>query len=483
MRFLPALLAIPAIAANSTAECGQPVDVPVNIRTVLENTEPLQHSRGDRLPLFVLPITGALAGCDDSQAAALLQELDERGIGYTVNWSPGQFEESVAEGLRIARMQQELGQPVSVNANSCLHSFCDGSVETLHVDQDGETFSETSFGPPIGCPFALDHRIPVIKERVEQFLRAYRAAGIAIEFIFADWEIDGPIEWNDAWNGCKRCTRCRDQIAEIDDFRVFQKKLRDVRSKLQRITFGDNVREYFPRALVGNYGVTPHGGLRYWYDYFERETPGAPVVWDQRAPYREWVHEFDATGYTFAMPVVYTWYPIFGWYDFDDPDYRWFYNMLLVGSNAGQFTPAGTPIISFVHWTTTAPPDNSDPAVRQFSAARYRDLLWHLLLRGHDGLFLWCQQDELADEVRLVHDVYSESLAHRDFLEDGAPVSFDVPSQPGTVVSGLRVGNRVLTRRTDFGEESSEPVQISLGDAKLWVRETGTRLVNVEDPD
>ena len=79
--------------------------------------------------------------------------------------------------------------------------------------------------------------------------------------------------------------------------------------------------------------------------------------------------------------------------------------------------------------------------------------------------------------------MYSESLAHRDFLEDGAPVSFDVPSQPGTVVSGLRVGNRVLTRRTDFGEESSEPVQISLGDAKLWVRETGTRLVNVEDPD
>ena len=34
MRFLPALLAIPAIAANSTAECGQPVDVPVIIRTV-----------------------------------------------------------------------------------------------------------------------------------------------------------------------------------------------------------------------------------------------------------------------------------------------------------------------------------------------------------------------------------------------------------------------------------------------------------------
>jgi hypothetical protein len=480
MRFLPVLLAIPSLAA--TGECDLSVDVPGSIRTVLENTEPLQHSRGDRLPLFVLPITGALAGCDDVQAAALLQELDKRGIGYTVDWSPGQFEKSAAEGLRIARMQQALGQPVSVNANACLHSFCDGSLETLHVDKDGETFSETSFGPSIGCPFSLDHRIPVIKERVEQFLRAYRDAEIAIDFIFADWEIDGPIEWNDAWDGCKRCTRCRDRIANIDDFRVFQKTLRDVRSKLQRIAFAENVRSYFPAALVGNYGVNPHGGLRYWYDYFERETSGAPVVWDQRAPYREWAHEFEATGYTFAMPVVYTWYPIFGWYDFADLDYRWFYNMLLVGSNAGQSTPANTPIITFVHWTTTAPPNNPDPTVRQLSAGRYRELLWHLLLRGHDGLFLWCQQHELADEVRLLHDVYSESMAHHDFLRHGVPVSFDVPKQPGTVVSGLRIGNRVLARRTDFGEESSKPVQISLGDGNLWVRESGTQLVNVQQP-
>jgi len=478
MRFLPALLAIPVLTA--TGECDLPVEIPASIRTILENTEPLQHPRRDRLPLFVLPITGALAGCDDSQAAALLQVLDKRGIGYTVNWSPGQFEESVTEGLRIARMQKKLGQPVSVNANACLYSFCDGSPETLHVDKEGQTFAEKSFGSPVGCPFALDHRTPVIKERVEQFLRAYRAAGMAIEFIFADWEIDGPIEWNDAWDGCKRCIRCRDRIPNIDDFRVFQKRLRDVRSKLQRVAFAENVRSYFPEALVGNYGVNPHGGLRYWYDYFERETPDAPIVWDQRAPYREWVHEFDATSYTFAMPVVYTWYPIFGWYDFNDPDYRWFYNMLLVGSNAGQSTPATTPIITFVHWTTTAPPSNPDPTVRQFSEAKYRELLWHLLLRGHDGLFLWCQQHELADEVRLLHDVYAESLAHHDFLKDGVPVSFAVPKQPGTVVSGLQVGNRVLTRRTDFGEESSEPVQMSHNDGKLWVCESGTQIVNIE---
>ena len=60
---------------------------------------------------------------------------------------------------------------------------------------------------------------------------------------------------------------------------------------------------------------------------------------DQRAKYREWANEFDDTGYTFSMPVVYTWYPTFHWYDFEDTDYRWFYNMLKVGSNAGRHTP------------------------------------------------------------------------------------------------------------------------------------------------
>lgn len=483
MRWSFTLLVLFSLVANANLRGGAPDDVPPSVRVVLENTEPLQHSRGDRLPLFVLPISGSLAGCDDQQAEQALSELDRRGIGYTIDWHPGRFEESVTEGLRIARLQQQLGQPVGVNANSCLYSFFDGSPETLHVDEQGQTFAEESFGNPIGCPFALEHRIPVIKERVEQFLRAYHEAGIAVDFIFADWEIDGPIEWNDAWAGCKRCTRCREQIANIDDFRAFQTRLREIRSELQRVAFGDNVRAYFPEALVGNYGVTPHGGLRHWYDYFERETPEAPVVRDQKAPYREWAHEFDATGYTFAMPVVYTWYPTFGWYDFADADYRWFYNMLLVGSDAGQYTPTETPIITFVHWTTTAPPENPEPAVPQFSAQAYQELLWHLLLRGHDAFFLWCQQDELADEVRLVHEVYADALEHRGFLERGVPVSFDVPKQPGSVVSGLRIGDQVLVRRTDFGDASDEPLGLAVEDGEVAVGSgSGIQFVDVETP-
>ena len=361
--------------------------------------------------MLVLPISGQLANCPTDEAVEILEKLDRRGVGYTVDWNPNDFDRSVAEGLRIGVLQQERGMLVGINANACLYSFYDGTEETLHVDAGGNTFAETSFGGSLGCPFALRHRDAPMKERVEKFLRKYKEAGVRIDFIFADWEIDGPMEWNDAWDSSRRCRRCRHHVPNLEDFRSFQSALRKRRSEMQRVAFGDNVTSYFPEALVGNYAVYPHNGLRYWYDYFEKEPTdeGIPIERDQRAPYREWAHEFSGTGYTFAMPVVYTWYPIFGWYDFEDPNFRWFYNMLMVASNAGKHTPPTTPIIPFVHWHTTAPPSDPDPAVIQFDVEKYKELLWHLLLRGHDTFFLWCMGNELGPEVDAVHEVYAAS--------------------------------------------------------------------------
>ena len=458
-------------------------DLSPHLQVVLTETQALEHSRAERLPLWVLPISGHLAQVKDSVAAETLRELDRRGIGYTVDWNPDRAAESLAEGLRIGRMQQNAGLNVGVNANACLYSFFDGSDEMLHVDEAGAKFSDSSFGKTLGCPFAIEHRYPSMKRRMAQFLDGYRREGIEIDFIFADWEIDGPIEWNDAWASSKRCQKCRSHIPRIDDFRVFQREVRRIRSDMQRIVFGDHVRSVFPQALVGNYGVYPHEGHRYWYDYFEKETMGAPFRLDQKAKYREWYPEFPETGYTFAMPVVYTWYQTFNWYDFDSPDYRWFYNMLLVGSSVGKSSPSSLPIIPFVHWHTTAPPSNPDPGVKQFSKEAYKELLWHLLLRGHDTFFLWCLNEELATEIGLVHQVYRESLEYASFLDQGIPISFDVPNQPGTVVSGLRVKDQVLVRRSDF-ENGSGTVSIRLADDRRLVvpKETGTQVLTVR-PD
>lgn len=96
------------------------------------------------------------------------------------------------------------------------------------ADQDGQPFYDDSFGEQkMGCPFALDFRYPAIKEQVEYFLRGYKAAGIGVDFIFADWEIDGPIEWNDAWANSKKCRRCPGAYSEHRRFSGISKGVAD----------------------------------------------------------------------------------------------------------------------------------------------------------------------------------------------------------------------------------------------------------------
>ena len=52
------------------------------------------------------------------------------------------------------------------------------------------------------------------------------------------------------------------------------------------------------------------------------------------------------------------------------------------------------------------------------------------------------------------------------FIRRGVPVEFEVPAKPGPVVSGLRLGNRVLARRTDFGTENEDKL-VTLTDGDI----------------
>jgi hypothetical protein len=435
--------------------CAIQPEWPEKIQTVIRQTKPLTYSRGKRLPLYLWPAMDP-GKLNASQAEKLVKELNERGIGVVCSWNPDSKEDSFEQALPIARAQKKLGLEININATHCLYSFFDGSPETAHIDRKNQPFWDDSFGKghKMGCPFTLTPRREVIKSQLAGFVQRYKKKGLPVDFIFADWEIDGPLEWNRAWEASKRCQRCQKHIPDIDNFLSFQETLRVLRSDLQRDVYADLVLGHFPRALVGNYAIYPHDGYRYWYDYFEKVMPYHPAVTDQRAKYRKWYHDFELTNYTFAMPVVYTWYDTWHWYDFDIPDYRWFYNMLRVGSNVAQNTPREIPVITFVHWHTTSPPPNPDPSVKQFSEEMYQELLWHLLLRGHDTFFLWCVSQENSQEVRLLHEVWSQAQQFGEFLEEGKPITYDVPKQPGPVVSALRLGKKLLVRRTDFTNET-----------------------------
>jgi len=224
----------------------------------------------------------------------------------------------------------------------------------------------------------------------------------------------------------------------------------------------------YPKALVTNYASYPNDGWRYWYDYFEYPQPELPHRKDQQALYRPWYDEFTETGFTMAMPVVYTWYPIFNSYPGYSSDYRWFYNLLKVGSNAGKSTPSGIPIATFVHWHTTAPPDNPASNVKQMSQKYYKELLWHLLLRGTDLFFSWCMRNEIATEMSLLQEVYNNSLEYNVWFQSGRAVTFEVPYEEKSVVSGLKLNNQVLVRRTDF-TGNTEPIILTVSGVNLIV--------------
>jgi hypothetical protein len=426
------------------------------LREVIRATQPLEAPRGERLPLYLWPAQ-SLGTTNPIEIEALLRELEARGMAALGNWRPGDIEDA----LVLARIQKRLGLPISVNATASTYGFFDGSRETAHIDATGKPFFDASFPTDrkMGCPFAIDHRIPEMAGRIRSAVEAYRREGLAIDFLYADWEVDGPLEWNGAWDSSRKCRRCRREIPDIESFDQFQAAIRRKRAAIQKAMLSEPVVDVFPDALVSNYAVYPHDGTRYWYDYFEQER-------DEK--YRKWYPEFEETGFTFAMPVVYPWYRGYKWYDFENSDYRWFYNMLLVGTNAGRSTPASIPIITFVHWHTTEPPRNPDPAVKQLSAEKYKELLWHLLLRGHDGLFLWSPKNEALEESQLVHQVYRESHVYREFLLRGAPVEFSVPDVLGPVVSALKLDKRLLVRRTDFGSETG-PVLLRVDGAEVQV--------------
>ncbi|MHC4438771.1 MAG: hypothetical protein ACYS3S_15515, partial [Planctomycetota bacterium] len=104
----------------------------------------------------------------------------------------------------------------------------------------------------------------------------------------------------------------------------------------------------------------------------------------------------------------------------------------------------------------------------QFSEEKYQELLWHMLLRGTDTFFLWCGRQEATKEIKLVHQVYSEAQKYGEFLSAGIPINFNVPKQPAAIISGLKLPDRVLVRRTDF-TKTNDPVEITIDDRTIKI--------------
>ncbi len=440
------------------------------IDIIIENTKPIMIRENRRLPLFIwgsIPLN-----LPEQQIREYLNQLIERNIVVFTKWYiPKEgIEVGIKESIKIDKIKKGLNYPIAIDATSVVHRFFDGSEETGHIDEKGKIFFDMSFSSnvKIGCPFKIEKKYDVIKERLEKFLKAYKQEGIEIKYWAIDWEIDGPIEWNSAWENSKKCVICRKNIKNIENFDQFQNVIRKKRADLQREVFVNTVKKYFPDCLIGNYAVNPHDGYRYWWDYFEKEVEGATYQRKHNALFRKWFDEFRYSGYTIAMPVIYTWFRFFNDYNFEEKEYRWFYPLLKEGTSVGKNTPKNIPIISFVHWQTVEKPKQLPSDFTPLSREKYKELLWHLLFRRFDTFCLWSPLNEIAEEIKVLYEVYVESFKYNDFILKGEPIFWDVPEEPDSVISGLKLKNKLLIIRSDFSEKK-EIIIIKVDNKKIEI--------------
>jgi len=143
--------------------------------------------------------------------------------------------------------------------------------------------------------------------------------------------------------------------------------------------------------------------------------------------------------------------------------------MLRVASNAGAHTPEEVPIVPFVHFAPIYEPDPGDDSIRPLTKTAYQELLWHMLLRGTDTFFLWCRGSRAQLEIPPLHEVWAESLEYSQWLEKGHPVLFDVPKSQTPIVSAVRLGGRLLVRRTDLDESHPDAVTIKINGTSVDV--------------
>lgn len=434
------------------------------VERIIRVVKPLKEKIGKRLPIYMACIH-TIRG-DDKSIERQVKALAKRGIASFSSWKPGKNQQkSLEHSLKIAAIQKKLGVPVNISASMCVYYCCNGKKETAHIDDKGTPFFNESIekwmgGPAskLGCPFTFKVRYPEIQKQLSFFCEGFKKKGIDIDFVWTDWEVDGPIEWNGSWDAAKKCVVCQKNIKDLNNFKTFQKVYRKERSRYERECYAKIVRSYFPDILVGNYAVYPNDGWRYWYDWFEKVPDNLNqygMKLEHKFPVRPWVDEFNPSNYTMAMPVVYAWRPIYDYYNWKNTDYRWFYSLLRVASNAGKHTPGDVPLIPFVNRASLA------KGVELLSEEKYTELLWHMLLRGHDSFFVFCGYNNIETELAPVHKVWSESLKVQEFISHGKPMLFDIPEEPGTVISALKHGKQLLVRRTDFTKNSG-PVIIKI---------------------
>ncbi len=416
------------------------------IEVIEKEIPPLKNKLGNRWPMIAWHSVGM-----EPLAKEQIHMLLDRGLTQHLR-----MDENM---IAAAKALQEAGSPVIFmqgQAGSWPYSLAADSSRWAHQFDEGyhyEMAGRGALGAWHGaCPLMIEGW-EVMAGQIRDTLGAFRAAGVAVNAVWMDWEGD-PYPWSHLFKQLEHCKRCREQLppevlADEHQYWAFYWRLYQ---QLYGAYLAGPVREIFPQCSITNWHIvysTQTTPLHYFVD--DRILPpGIPPLLTATNPvaygndqvwYSEWKEE----------------YPL----DRRHVDQFYMHNLLRqISGDAANRQVYAPEVGSFpwvVRWCRIV--DSGEDGVPDMSREAYRESLRHMWMRGIDGMQVFNAYRKDYAEISLFElqdavAVYDEILAHREFFAGGQAMNLKVPGpqDDGVLWSGLRLQDRAVLRLVSQGE-------------------------------
>jgi hypothetical protein len=413
----------------------------------------LRHSRGSRWPLITWE-----GFSFEPQPPEYYRQLLDRGLAQHIRLDPSMIETALAI--------QRAGSPVIVmEGRSGVFPASLAGDPAVWAHRFDEGYSPSGTVRP--CP-SIHVGWAKYADSLRGILRQFSRRGARLDAVWLDWEND-PLYGPDRHEQARRCRRCRELLPSrvLASSEVF----RDYAARKFYELFGAYcaapILEAYPACSVTNWLAqpsTPEDPQPGWRG--ERGRIHLPPL----------VTAWNPTAYGAASWVWKGRAPAQG-RDQERVDQVYTNLLLRQVSLTGRLSQRWAPEKESIPWVTrwvSEPPELEYPVM---SRERYREVLRHLWLRGVAGMQVFNPrqrgfEDMALPEVEDAAAAYDDMLAHRQFLERGEVLNFEVPREQdeGAVWSGMRLADRAVVRVFKQGP----------GTAKLAVRPWSDRAFELE---
>lgn len=409
--------------------------------------KPMQHSLGDRMPLLIwdLPMPSEAQSIWARQSGSLrktIEELAKRGVVPTVLVPGG------SGAMALARTINEAHQPIFLlNAGPVIENTAWRDCGVWVIGKDA-----THPGHERRWPCLALANAQTGADLIRQTIEPFKSAGLTVQGMFYDDE-GLPYSENGIYESEAQSPQMREHYppGTFKSRESFNEYVRSLHMELVREVLVDPVHAVFPGALVGEFGEFS-------------STKENPVMLANGRAIPPIVCQSDI-----SMPPLYANNNILPYYMVpgqpmtqERADQIYLASMLsMFSSSAANAKAEHKKIVPYVGQTV---PDNPSPAVRfGMNNALWRELQFHLWLRGADGMYIFdlgmpggfVTADMSFHSVETVRSVYDQMLGYRDFLDHGQPMNFQVPRMfsDEPIWSGLRLKDRCLVRAFTPGKK------------------------------